>query len=517
MNQPIHGTPIPLDPVPVPAPPVPPLEGWQAMLAPGRLPGVPGNATPIDTSDDLFGVQPPLQPKPAPSVPPLPAPQAPPGFAGGPGTAAQTDTGAGGVVGASGVNSLFGHNDIQLDIDALRQQLVAVGPAAYTAEGQQQILMLLQAFLNAAGARLETSDANVKAQVAQIQRLANELAASMPPPPQATPETPKPPPPPEESARRYDQLQRAADQALVDRAHAAGRTYYIANNVGYPGCMYDEEAAAAARLRDYETITDPKSWKALAGGQDARNLAGERLNDFNQSRFMGPPPIDRVLGIDTRTLALRRMGLQSVLEDGTLTWRQGPMLADDATRLVDQGEATDRANIIAGLKDQLGRVGLSPAAVYEITQSYQHGLVPPFEYLDAIEAGGKPFGAAERALDRASDLLDQGRDWQPEVGAYTLEDIEILKNTAKAVGRVGTAVDLLTGVYELLEGKPAGEVLAKGVGGWAGMGAGALGGGEFGAWVGGPYGAFFGALLGGTAGALGGDAFGKWAYQSITR
>jgi hypothetical protein len=302
LNHPIVGTPVPLDPVPGPVPPVPPLEDWQDMLSPAGLAGMPGTTAWTDTGAGLLGTPVPLDPGPAPPVPPLPVPRPaapalqgwqdtlspPPGFAGGPGTAARTDTGAGAVVDASGVNSLYGRNDIPNGIDRLRQQFVAIGPAASTAEGQQQILTLLQAFLDAAGARLETSDANVKAQVAQVRRLVDELTARMPPRPQATPEPPKPPPSPEESARRYDQTQRAADQALVDRAHAEGRNYYLPNNVGYPGCMTSEEADAAARLRDYTTITDPNSPLALGGGQDALNSAGERLNDFNQSRFMGP-------------------------------------------------------------------------------------------------------------------------------------------------------------------------------------------------------------------------------------
>ncbi len=448
---------------------------------------------------------------------PVLPPAVPGGPTGGPGTAARTDTGAGGVVDSSGVNSLFGHNDIQHDLSTLRQQLVAIGPAAYTAEGKQQILALLQAFLNAAGTRLQTSDANVQAEVAKIQRLVNELTGKKPPPkPQAPPEPPKPPPPPEESARRYGDTQRAADQALVDRAHAAGRDAYLPSMSGQPGYMTEEEAAAAARLRDYNTITNPNSHIAIVGGQDARNGAGERLNDYNQSRFIGPLPMDRVMGGDARDRALARMKLQHDLENGNLSWHQQPMVPDDATRLLDQVEANDRANVLAGLRDELRRLGMSPEAANQVAESYEHGLVPPFEGLDAIEAGGKPFGAGERALDNASDLLDHGRHWQPDVNAFTLEDIDILKQTAKRLGYVGTAVDLGTAAYELLEGKDPGEVLAKGVGGWAGaMALGELGA-EGGAAVGGPYGAFFGALILGTIGGLGGDAAGKQAYQWLT-
>jgi hypothetical protein len=277
--------------------------------------------------------------------------------------------------------------------------------------------------------------------------------------------------------------------------------------------MTEEEAAAAARLRDYNTITNPNSHIAIVGGQDARNGAAERLNDYNQSRFIGPLPMDRVTGLDARERALGRMQLQHDLENGNLSWHQQPMVPDDATRLLDQVEANGRANVIARLKDELQRLGMSPEAANQVAESYQHGVVPPFEYLDAIEAGGKPFGAGERALDNASDLLDHGRHWQPDVNAYTLEDIDILKQTAKRLGYVGTAVDLGTAAYELLEGKDPGEVLAKGVGGWAGaMALGELGA-EGGAAVGGPYGAFFGALILGTIGGLGGDELGKQTYQ----
>jgi hypothetical protein len=482
----LPGGPLPLDPVlppppvpPIPKPPAPggpPLEGWQQMLSP-VLPGQ-----------------------------------------GGPGTAARTDTGAGGTVDASRANSLFGHNDIQHDLNTLRQQLVAIGPAAYTAEGKQQILTLLQAFLDAAGTRLQTSDANVQAEVAKIQRFVNELNGKRPPArPPAPPEPPKPPPSPEDSARRYNDTQRAADQALVDRAHAAGRDSYLPSMSGRPGYMTEEEAAAAARLRDYNTITNPNSHIAIHGGQDARNLAGERLNDYNQSRFIGPLTMDRVTGLDARQRALMRMRLQHDLENGNLSWHQQPMVPDDATRLLDQREANGRVNIIESLKDELERLGLSPGAANQVAESYEHGLVPPFEHLDAIEAAGKPFTAGERAMDNASDLLDHGRHWQPDVNAYTLEDIDILKRTAKRLGYVGTAVDLGTAVYELLEGKEPGEVLAKAVGGWAG----ALALGELGAYggayVGGPYGAFFGALILGTIGGLGGDAAGKEVYQWLTR
>ncbi|EUA42303.1 hypothetical protein I553_6163 [Mycobacterium xenopi 4042] len=70
---------------------------------------------------------------------------------------------------------------------------------------------------------------------------------------------PKPPAddPAADAARRYGQTQRAADQAIVDKAKREGRTHYQTNDAGQPGNMTDEEAAAQQRLKDYAAITDP--------------------------------------------------------------------------------------------------------------------------------------------------------------------------------------------------------------------------------------------------------------------
>lgn len=97
---------------------------------------------------------------------------------------------------------------------------------------------------------------------------------------------PKTDDPADEAARRYAETQRAADQALVDQANREGRTNYLPGMAGRPGYMTDEQAAAAARLRDYQTLTDPNSHIALHGGQDARKFAGQRLNDFNTSKIV---------------------------------------------------------------------------------------------------------------------------------------------------------------------------------------------------------------------------------------
>ena len=83
------------------------------------------------------------------------------------------------------------------------------------------------------------------------------------------------------AAEKYDQTQRAADEALV--------------NSGGP--MTPEKQAAAARLRDFATVNDPNA------NPYAKQYAGERLNDYNMSRFVGPLPVDPVLGTDARQQA----------------------------------------------------------------------------------------------------------------------------------------------------------------------------------------------------------------------
>jgi len=99
------------------------------------------------------------------------------------------------------------------------------------------------------------------------------------------------------------------------------------------------------------------------------------------------------------------------------------------------------------------------------------------------------------------------------VNALTPEDIEVLKKVAHGIGWPGTALEAGTALYELAEGKPAGEIAAKAAGGWAG--AASLGwlGAEGGAAIRGPPGAFIGALILGTIGGLGGDELGKQGYE----
>jgi hypothetical protein len=330
------------------------------------------------------------------------------------------------------------------------------------------------------------------------------------------PRPPQPGDPADEAARKYAQTQRAADQALVDQATNEGRTQYLPSMAGKPGYMTEEEAAAAARLRDYNTLSDPNSHIALAGGPDARKFAGERLDDFNTSKLVGPLPPDTVLGGDARTRAQTRLRLQQDLENGNLSWSQQVMTPDDATRVMDQAEVADRTNVLNRLQQQLVRCGMSPQAAAQVAEGYAHGVIPK-EYVDAAAGAGKVFDGGDSAFGKYTELVPTGRHWAPGV-AFSAEDIDALKRIGSRFGYAGSALALGTGIYEVLgEGKSPGEALSKAAGGWAGAWGGAEIGGELGAAFDGPVGAFIGAVGGSVLGAYGGDWLGEHGYQWLTK
>lgn len=76
------------------------------------------------------------------------------------------------------------------------------------------------------------------------------------------------------------------------------------------GAKLDEvqlEMAAAARLRDFATVNDPNA------NPYAVQYAGERLDDYNMSKFVGSLPVDPVLGTDARQQARTRLEYQQKL------------------------------------------------------------------------------------------------------------------------------------------------------------------------------------------------------------
>jgi hypothetical protein len=222
-----------------------------------------------------------------------------------------------------------------------------------------------------------------------------------------------------------------------------------------------------------------------------------------------------VLGGDARDRAQARLRLQRNLENGN-TSLDVPhfMTPDQVTQVVDSMEATDRANVLTRLQDGLVGGGVSPGAAAKIADAIAHGASPQ-EIIDGASSFSKDLAGGKEAFDRFGESLSTGRHWGPEAATFSAGDVEALKNVGKYLGRVGNVIDLGVGLYEWRHGAPAGELLAKAGGGFAGAwGLGAVGA-EFGAYAG-PPGVFIGALIGGTTGAFGGEKIGDEVYKWLT-
>ncbi|ORV14715.1 hypothetical protein [Mycobacterium celatum] len=318
------------------------------------------------------------------------------------------------------------------------------------------------------------------------------------------------------AATQYDKSgQRARDQAMVDKAKAEGRTHYMANDAGRPGNMTAEEAAAAQRLKDYAAITDPNS--RFGPGFDphqaaqARRLAGERLGDYNTSKVVGPLTRDPVFGVDARTRAQARLQLQHDLEQGQLPWSRQFMTPDQATQVIDQMEATDRATAVAKFQEALQKGGMSPPAAAAVAEDMAHGEIPK-ELVAGASSVGKGLDGGKEGFTHWAEAMPT--DDFLSTARFSAEDVEAFKRIGGRIGAAGSLLEAGIGLYEIFgEGKPAGEVVAKSAGGMAG--AYALGGlgAEGGFLVAGPPGAFAGALIFGTAGAFLGEDAGEKVFK----
>ena len=117
-------------------------------------------------------------------------------------------------------------------------------------------------------------------------------------------------------ANQYAANDRAADEALVNS----------------PGPWTPEKHAAWRRLQDFATVMDPNA------NPEAVRYAGERLGDWNMSKFAGPLPVDPVLGRDARQRAKDRLEAQALMESG-FNEVMAPMDPNMATAMLDWGDA----------------------------------------------------------------------------------------------------------------------------------------------------------------------------------
>jgi len=323
---------------------------------------------------------------------------------------------------------------------------------------------------------------------------------------------------PTAAAADYDKSgQRARDQAMVDKARAEGRNDYL-SGVGDPGNFTREEMDAEQRLIDYNAIMDPahnvNKYRTASEQAEGRRLAGERLSDYNMVHSTGPVAKDPVLGGDARTRAQARLNLQREYETSPPAGMH-VMGTDEATRLIDQQELNDRANVLARVQAGLQQAGMTPQGAAQVTEGMAHGIIPK-EYMDSASLSSKVLAGQKEAMDHFAESLPTGRHWAAGLDTFSPSDIEALKKVGGRVGFVGSLIDLGTGLYEWQHGTPFGEVAAKAGGGMAGAWMLGQAGAGVGGLIAGPPGAFVGALVFGTAGAFGGDWGGQKAYQWLT-
>jgi hypothetical protein len=323
---------------------------------------------------------------------------------------------------------------------------------------------------------------------------------------------------PAAAATDYDKSgQRARDQAMVDKARSEGRNDYL-SGVGGPGNFTQDEMDAQQRLIDYNAVIDPahnvNNYKTPAEQAEGRRLAGERLGDYNMVHSTGPVAKDPVLGGDARTRAQARLNLQREYETNPPSGMH-VMGTDEATRLIDQQELNDRANVLTRAQAGLQEAGMTPQGAAQVAEGMAHGIIPK-EYVDGASLSSKILAGQNEAMDHLAESLPTGRHWTAGIETFSPSDIEALKKIGGRVGAVGSLIDLGTGIYEWQHGTPFGEVAAKASGGMAGAWLGGQFGAGAGGLIGGPPGAFVGALIFGSAGAFGGDWAGKKGYEWLT-
>lgn len=274
-------------------------------------------------------------------------------------------------------------------------------------------------------------------------------------------------------AEKYDAGQRALDESLVNAA----------------GPSTPEKQAAAGRLRDYVTITNPNA------DPEASRYAAERLNDYYTAQFAGPLPKDPILGGDARSRAQSRLDLQRQLEQGLVG--SPPMTADQATEMLDAAESHSRAVALERARLQLERLGMSPSGTDQVLKNIQ-------QYVGFAATGTERYGDAVPTGKHALDGLSP-------------RDAATLASIAGHVGKVSDALTLGVAVRDyFVQGGPhanqqlgaaAGSVAGGMGGGWAAGTAAAMFAGPWTAAGVAVVGSIVGGSFGGHAGGTIGDLF----------
>lgn len=255
-----------------------------------------------------------------------------------------------------------------------------------------------------------------------------------------------------DAADWYESSQRAKDEALL----ADG------------GPMTQERADAAARLRDFAAATGP------AADVDARRLAGERLDDFRMSNFVGPLPNDPVLGGDARSRARSRLDLQQRLEQGL--YGLAPMTADQATQQLDEGEQFGRVLAVQRAMTSLTAQGMSDEGARRIIG----------ELLDGASDIADCTGPAAAGVESYAEGIPTGRHAKLD-DLLSPADAAKWSRIAGKVGKFGDLVALGAAANDLAHGG-SGEEFGTALGGVAGgsaagWGAAALAGSFTGPWT----------------------------------
>lgn len=288
-------------------------------------------------------------------------------------------------------------------------------------------------------------------------------------------------------AEDYGGSERAADEALVNS----------------PGPWTPEKQAAAARLRDYATINDP------AAGVDEVRYAGERLNDFRMSRFVGPLPVDTVLGGDARTRAQLRQQWQRKFEEGVLDLPR--IAADQATELLDQAEAQAKQLAITSAVEVLQQQGMSPDGAQTVADELSRGV--PWSVI--AQGSSHVLNGAPAGLTAVHDSASSGAHYK--TGVLTSADTQVLGEIGKKIGAAGRVLDFVSLGHDLANGAAPGERVGKYIGGTALGAAGAWGTTLLAGSVFGPGGTLVAAVAMSIAATMGGEAVGGFVGSQFDR